>query len=420
MRVTGKRALESMKILSGILLAVCFCGFFMTALPLMAETADKAVEIMGDYVGYRDSSIARQLNELQKNYFELVHQGNAEQAKLLKEKKIAPLQKKLEALPDCKLTMFTEGRGLVNLHLLIDPVSASEEKKGGGYTSQVWFDIEIKQFYEIFAGNRQIEKLRVGMNNFRYKTFVSTRIKGDQRKVIVNQIFDENKAVDESHLIEFDFSRGNLTRITVNRNKRPDIAGVSFGSLKNFMKAQISGIRKTAQGIRAGRSGRLVTKRFIEQAVSQPNSNNLYKLVTAEEEFLKNNGSRAVRAHRAEVTPVRSEIEPVFSRSTATTQPFPGQSFSAIGKEWKVWKNNVKWTETSSWIKGLGNGWRTPRISELKKLQKARKGINAYFWAEEDPGDPEFARIFNFFLGRQERHFRSRYKEKLLWGVAVR
>lgn len=44
-------------------------------------------------------------------------------------------------------------------------------------------------------------------------------------------------------------------------------------------------------------------------------------------------------------------------------------SFTACGKVWRIGQDNINWNETQSWIKSLGDGWRTPTKAELHKLR---------------------------------------------------
>lgn len=75
--------------------------------------------------------------------------------------------------------------------------------------------------------------------------------------------------------------------------------------------------------------------------------------------------------------------------NVAHTDSRTGKEFTADGKSWKVGKFNINWSETQTWIKQLGEGWRAPTYEELRSMFKAMGGKPHYYKISSSlPGIP--------------------------------
>jgi hypothetical protein len=258
---------------------ICILGTTATFAASATENQiDRATEIFGKYIGYRDSNVAKQITQLQKQKFELVHKGKTKEANAIQKNKIAPLVKKLKSLPKCRLDTYAQthvANGVFHIHLRIDPTSSKEQKTGGGYANQVWFDLTLDQFALLFASKRTINKMRVGEYNYRYnKIFASASTKGSTRTVLINQIYDESGKVTEDNKTWIVLNQNQIERIVVEKSRKKFVFG-----LKKYMSANISGISKVAQGLRLEKIGRVWNKSLIKRAINNKTNSNFYKLV---------------------------------------------------------------------------------------------------------------------------------------------
>ena len=72
-----------------------------------------------------------------------------------------------------------------------------------------------------------------------------------------------------------------MVKIVVDKHRR------KFGKLRPVLNAAVVGIRQTAEGLEAGKSGRLVSKTFIEKALADKTDAGFAKLVREEAELYK-------------------------------------------------------------------------------------------------------------------------------------
>lgn len=98
-------------------------------------------------------------------------------------------------------------------------------------------------------------------------------------------------------------------------------------------------------------------------------------------------------------TPAITGTKPLKTSSPAGKDTRVGQVFISCGKEWLVGAADLDWTQTQEWIKGLGQGWRSPTTAELVELFQER-GQNSpigqdFIWAE--PRDAHSAWHFSFY-----------------------
>ena len=96
-------------------------------------------------------------------------------------------------------------------------------------------------------------------------------------------------------------------------------------------------------------------------------------------------------------------------------------SFTACGKEWRVFRGKLNWDYTQAWINSLGRPWRSPRRYELKELSKSERTNLSIrrnsAWAEKE--DDRTAWYYNFREDIENRYERP-FQDEFLLAVAVR
>ena len=107
-----------------------------------------------------------------------------------------------------------------------------------------------------------------------------------------------------------------------------------------------------------------------------------------------------------------------YSVDTPKADSYEGRKFLGCGKEWLLGKVDVDWNAAQTWIRSLGDGWRTPTKAELIELfqqqgQNSPVGQN-FVWAERR--DQHSAWNFSFYY--QEPRWRY-LDDHSIYGRAV-
>lgn len=259
-------------------------------LPAMAEARAlsnaeyaEAVELLGEYNGVR---MDKHFSQSAKNYqvqtikhFNLLQEGKTVEAAELFNNVIAPLRKEIEKLPRCRFNFHTLGRGVIRMHFRVNPVLPAEMKEGGAYADQVWVDLSFEELVRIFAGPQMHQVVLEQHHNLYKKNVVTTVVEGKKRVIGISlQDFSDAKLSKVTHddELKIEVDAGSIANVQVFRSKR------HLFKLQRYMWAKMDLINKSARGLEVGKAGRLVTRSFIERALSEENDQNFSSLVKEE------------------------------------------------------------------------------------------------------------------------------------------
>ncbi len=271
-------------------LVMFFCGIsasfasdWVTHSEVSSLVAD-VVPHLGTYEGYRETPDAIKLTQLQKRYFELLHGGKADEAGKLQETQINHLEAKVKRFA-CRLTTktlsYTE-RKVFDLLINLAPLTEKEGDAGGTMTMMFWLSLTPDQFIDIFSGKKALTDQLVHNDTTRgMVTTVTTEINGNTRKVSFKQVYTEGSKILDLYTAVIEMRDEQMVKIVVDKHRR------KFGKLRPVLNAAVVGIRQTAEGLEAGKSGRLVSKTFIEKALADKTDAGFAKLVREEAELYK-------------------------------------------------------------------------------------------------------------------------------------
>jgi len=145
-----------------------------------------------------------------------------------------------------------------------------------------WLSLTPDQFIDIFSGKKALTDQLVHNDTTRgMVTTVTTEINGNTRKVSFKQVYTEGSKILDLYTAVIEMRDEQMVKIVVDKHRR------KFGKLRPVLNAAVVGIRQTAEGLEAGKSGRLVSKTFIEKALADKTDAGFAKLVREEAELYK-------------------------------------------------------------------------------------------------------------------------------------
>lgn len=271
-------------------LVMVFCGIsasFASSWVSHSEVSSLVADViphLGTYEGYRETPDTTKLAQLQKQYFELLHGGKAAEAGKLQETQIKPLEAKVKRFA-CSLTSKTLShteRKVFDLFINLAPLTEKEGDAGGTMAMMFWLSLTPDQFVEIFSGKKALTDQLVHNDTTRgMVTTVTTQINGSARKISFKQVYTEGSKVLDLYTAVIEMRDEQMTRIAVDKQRR------KLGKLRPVLNAAVVAIRQTAEGLEAGKSGRLISRTFIEKALIDKTDAGFARLVREEAELYK-------------------------------------------------------------------------------------------------------------------------------------
>ena len=224
-------------------------GVLMLLCLSLSIGTSQAVELMGQFDGFRETSATKELLSLEARHFELLHAGKVQEAEHLMKKAILPLREKIEN-QELKSWFVTRAYrdyypNTLNVYLYTAPVSENEGNGAGVDVFFVQMFPTLEQFERLFEGQETINRMPVeGHFN---DVFASARQMGNTRVVTLHQ---QNKVDSEITSV---FARGTctiiienhlITSIDVVKEKKRPIVGFA-----KVFSARVIGLHKAKQGL---------------------------------------------------------------------------------------------------------------------------------------------------------------------------